>query len=81
MNVAQQAVFELDVDEFERLIAQGADLRGTLLAACSAHDPPARLQQCVIRLLAKCGASAEETDKNGVTPLRRVVRFRSPPAV
>lgn len=58
-----------------------SDLAGTLLAATSAHDPDPTLQVRVIRFLIRSGADINETDKNGVTPLHRAVRFRSTEAV
>jgi uncharacterized protein len=39
------------------------------------------MQVRAIRYLLKCGVAVNETDKNGVTPLHRAVRFRSPAAV
>ena len=54
---------------------------GLLLDACSAHDPDGKAQEKMILHLLKMGADVNETDKNGVTPLHRAVRFRSPSAV
>lgn len=54
---------------------------GLLLDACSAHDPDKKAQEKMILHLLKVGADVNETDKNGVTPLHRAVRFRSPAAV
>ncbi|MGD9853694.1 MAG: ankyrin repeat domain-containing protein [Planctomycetaceae bacterium] len=81
MNRAQTAAFELRLDDLRSLAASGHDLNGCLLAACSAHEPDAERQAAVIRFLANSGVSVQETDKNGVTPLHRAVRFRSPAAV
>lgn len=77
MTPIQQAAFELLWEDLKKLATQEADLKGTMLAACSAHDPDPKLQVRVIRFLAKQGVSINETDKNGVTPLHRAVRFRS----
>jgi uncharacterized protein len=52
-----------------------------LIAAASAHDPESRVQPAVVRLLIRRGANVNEIDKNGVTPLHRAVRSRSPAAV
>ncbi|MCC9600560.1 ankyrin repeat domain-containing protein [Stieleria sp. JC731] len=77
MNEVQQAAFELQLLKLKQFRGQGYDLAGTLLAACSAHDPHADRQTHVIRYLIQEGVSVNETDKNGVTPLHRAVRFRS----
>lgn len=71
----------LDLDRLKRALKPGVAVEGLLLAAASAHEPDARRQQAVIRWLIRCGADVNETDKNGVTPLHRAVRFRSPAAV
>jgi uncharacterized protein len=81
MNQIQQAVIELRIDDLKNMIRHDGDLHGTLLAACSAHDPDPRIQVLVIRYLLNRGVAINETDKNGVTPLHRAVRFRSPAAV
>jgi uncharacterized protein len=81
MNPLHQAAFELRLDDLKTMIRPGADLGGTLLAASSAHDADPRIQVRAIRYLLKCGVAVNETDKNGVTPLHRAVRFRSPAAV
>ncbi|MCA8998658.1 MAG: ankyrin repeat domain-containing protein [Planctomycetaceae bacterium] len=81
MNEVQLAAFELRLDDLKQLTSGGAILNGTLLAACSAHDPDPQSQLRVIRHLIRCGVSVNETDKNGVTPLHRAVRFRNPVAV
>jgi ankyrin repeat protein len=80
MNEIQQAAFELRLNDLKQLTRNNAVLEGTLLAACSAHDPDPTNQVRVIRHLIRCGVSVNETDKNGVTPLHRAVRFRSPAA-
>ncbi|WP_339748718.1 ankyrin repeat domain-containing protein [uncultured Rubinisphaera sp.] len=80
MNQLQQAAFELRLDDVKQLTSSDGALDGTLLAACSAHNPDPALQVRMIQYLIKCGVSVNETDKNGVTPLHRAVRFRSPPA-
>jgi len=80
MNELQQAAFELRLNDLKRLTRDNVVLDGALLAACSAHDPIPTAQMRVIRHLIKCGASVNETDKNGVTPLHRAARFRSPVA-
>lgn len=77
MTPLQKAAFELRLDDLKQLATKDADLRGALLSACSAHDPDAKVQVRVIRFLMKRGVSVDETDKNGVTPLHRAVRFRS----
>jgi tankyrase len=71
----------LELDRLEQALKRGISVDGLLLAAASAHDPDPRLQEAVIRLLLRRGANVNETDKNGVTPLHRAVRFRSPAAV
>ena len=81
MNQLQQAAIELRLDDLKNMIRHGGDLHGTLLAASSAHDPDPTIQVLVIRYLLQCGVAINETDKNGVTPLHRAVRFRSPAAV
>ena len=81
MNQVQQSAFELDLDRLRRLAAQGQELSGCLLAACSAHSAQPRTQSEVIKFLMDSGVGVNETDKNGVTPLHRAVRFRSLKAV
>jgi uncharacterized protein len=81
MNQIQQAAFELRLDDLKNMIRHDGDLSGTLLAASSAHDPDPTIQVLVIRYLLQCGIAINETDKNGVTPLHRAVRFRSLAAV
>jgi uncharacterized protein len=71
----------LDLERLRAAIMPGVSLDGLLIAAASAHDPDSRVQRDVIRLLIRHGANVNETDKNGVTPLHRAVRFRSPAAV
>ncbi len=77
MNEPQHAAFELRLTDLKRLTRNNAVLDGALLAACSAHDPDPTTQVRVIRYLIQQGVSVNETDKNGVTPLHRAVRFRS----
>jgi ankyrin repeat protein len=77
MNELQQAAFELRLNDLKRLARNKAVLDGTFWAACSAHDPDPEKQVRVIRFLIQRGVSVNETDKNGVTPLHRAVRFRS----
>lgn len=81
MNDIQQVAFELRMDDLERIVHSTSNLQGSMLAACSAHDPKPELQLRVIRFLFDHGANVAEQDKNGVTPLHRAVRFRSPSAV
>jgi tankyrase len=81
MNATQRAAFELRLSDLKGIARGGSSLDGTLLSACSTHEPNARAQVAVIRHLVKCGVSVNEIDKNGVTPLHRAVRFRSPAAV
>jgi ankyrin repeat protein len=69
--------FDLDLEPLRRALARGAAVEGLLLAAASAHDAEPRLQEAALRLLIRRGADVNETDKNGVTPLHRAVRFRS----
>jgi tankyrase len=73
--------FTLDLECLRAALKPGVSLDGLLIAAASAHDPESRVQRAVIRLLIRHGANVNETDKNGVTPLHRAVRFRSPAAV
>ena len=77
MNDAQRLAFELQLDELRQLTSETVDLTGCMLAACSAHDPSPETQTAVIQFLVDAGVSVNETDKNGVTPLHRAVRFRS----
>ena len=81
MNPVQRAAFELRLEWLHKLLDEGQDTSGALLSACSAHDADGELQVRVIRLLLERGVPIDETDKNGVTPLHRAVRFRSPAAV
>ena len=81
MNDAQKLAFELRLDELRRLNCETSGLSGCMLAACSAHDPSPEAQSAVIQFLIASGVSVNETDKNGVTPLHRAVRFRSLSAV
>ena len=81
MNAPQTRAFELKLDELKQMAAQPQDLSGCLLAACSSHDPSPEAQMAVIQFLIDSGVSVNETDKNGVTPLHRAVRFRSLAAV
>ncbi|MGP0067523.1 MAG: ankyrin repeat domain-containing protein [Isosphaeraceae bacterium] len=77
MSALQKAAFELRLEELAELTRNGGNIEGALLAACSAHDPDPTTQVRVIGHLLQCGASVLETDKNGVTPLHRAVRFRN----
>jgi ankyrin repeat protein len=78
VNTLQQAAFELRLDDLKATpCSNGGDFDGTLLAACSAHDPDPAIQVRVIQYLLECGVSVGESDKNGVTALHRAVRFRS----
>ena len=81
MNETQRAAFELRLDDLKELFAQNRSMKGTLVAASSAHDPHPLVQAKVIRWLVEAGVPVNETDKNGVTPLHRAVRFRSLAAV
>jgi ankyrin repeat protein len=81
MNATQQVAFELRLNDLKQMAHGDGGLDGALLAACSAHNPNPKAQVAVIRYLLKRGVSVDETDKNGVTPLHRAVRFRSPAAV
>lgn len=81
MNDIQTLAFELRLDELRQLASEHHDLAGCMLAACSAHDPSPEKQLAVIKFLIGSGVSVNETDKNGVTPLHRAVRFRSLAAV
>jgi ankyrin repeat protein len=73
--------FTLDLASLSNELKRGVSIDGLLLAAASAHDPDPRLQESVLHLLIRLGADVNESDKNGVTPLHRAVRFRSPAAV
>ena len=75
----RRAAHRLDLEKIREIADE--QLTGLLLVACSAHDPEPELQTRVIRHLIRHGVSVDETDKNGVTPLHRAVRFRSPSAV
>jgi ankyrin repeat protein len=81
MNPIQKEAFLLDLTGLKKRRLTADTLAGTMLAACSAHDADSKKQIAVIRYLKSKGASVLETDKNGVTPLHRAVRFRSPAAV
>ena len=81
MNDTQKLALELRLDELRRLDCETGDLSGCMLAACSAHDPSPESQAAVIQFLISSGVSVNESDKNGVTPLHRAVRFRSLTAV
>ena len=81
MNPISEAAFKLDLFELKRHVLNRENIGGTLLAACSAHDADPGKQVQVIRYLIKAGANPDETDKNGVTPLHRAVRFWNVAAV
>jgi uncharacterized protein len=76
-----QSASTLDPASLAQALKAGASLDGLLLAAASACDPNPDRQEAIIRLLLRHGAKINKTDKNGVTPLHRAVRFRSPAAV
>lgn len=81
MDPIIEAAFKLDLAGLKKRSPKGKALAGTLLAACSAHDADPKAQVQVLRFLLKAGADPGETDKNGVTPLHRAVRFRNLAAV
>lgn len=81
MNPIQKAAFLLDLPELKRQEITEENVGGALLAVCSAHQAEPRTQVAIIRFLKSKAANVNETDKNGVTPLHRAVRFRSPAAV
>src|SRR5258708_7594302 len=81
MTPIQKAAFLLNLSELKRLELSKENIDGALLAACSAHDADGRTQIEIILYLKSKGADVNETDKKGVTPLYRAVRFRSPAAV
>lgn len=81
MTDAQRLAFELRLSDLHQLASQGQELSGCLLSACSAHNPEPQTQSAVLKFLIKSGVSVDETDKNGVRPLHRAVRFRSLRAV
>jgi len=81
MNAVRRSVSELKTDILVKAIDAGEDLQGTLLAASSSHNANEKQQIKIIRMLLKAGVDVNETDKNGVTPLHRAVRFRNTGAV
>ncbi|MGI9429104.1 MAG: ankyrin repeat domain-containing protein [Bythopirellula sp.] len=81
MTELKQLAHNLRLADLRAAAKSGCDLSGCLLSAASAHDPDSKQQRAVIRYLVKGGVSVNETDKNGVTPLHRAVRFRSLAAV
>ncbi len=81
MNPILEAAFKLNFSDLKKHSLTKENIGGTLLAACSAHDADPKTQIQVIRYLIKAGANPNETDKNGVTPLHRAVRFRNVAAV
>jgi len=81
MDPILAAAFKLDLPDLKKHVLSTENIGGTLLAACSAHDADAKKQILIIRYLLKAGADPNETDKNGVTPLHRAVRFRNVAAV
>ena len=81
MTPLQKAAFLLDLKALKKATLNGENVGGLMLAACSSHDAAPKRQVEVIRFLKSKGALVNETDKNGVTPLHRAVRFRSPAAV
>jgi ankyrin repeat protein len=81
MNPPQKAAFLSDIKALGKNILSKENIGGLLLSARSSRDADAKKQIEIIRYLESKGADLNETDKNGVTPLRRAVRFRSPAAV
>jgi uncharacterized protein len=81
MNPIQKAAFLLDLAGLKSRPLSKETIGGALLSVCSAHEADPKRQLAVIRYLKSKGADVNETDKNGVTPLHRAVRFRSPAAV
>ena len=56
-------------------------MRAQALSAicCGKNADPKKQRHAILECL-RTGANINETDKNGVTPLHRAVRFRSPAA-
>jgi hypothetical protein len=81
MNPISEDAFKLNLPGLKKRALNKANTEGALLAACSAHDADPKAQVQVIRYLIRAGANPNETDKNGVTPLHRAVRFRNLAAV
>jgi len=81
MKPTQHAAFSLDLQKLRKLHQSGVSLKGSLLAAASAHDPSPSLQAKVLQFLVSAGVDVNETGSSGITALHRAVRFRSPTAV
>ena len=81
MDKLHQAIRNLEIEKVKSSLKGEVDLKGTMLSVCSSQSEDFETQLDLIKMLLKKGANVNEKDKNGVSPLHRAVRFRSPKVV
>ena len=81
MDKIHQAIRNLEIEKVKSKLEEELELKGTMLSVCSSQKENFEIQLDLIKILLKKGANINETDKNGVSPLHRAVRYRNPKVV